>query len=477
MKFQYIVTGAALAAVTAAKPHHIHRRAHAHGLDKRAAPDAIVYAPAATETKIIYWLDDHAISEEEVRQGIANGTLMWGDDGVLSTSTDRPVALPTPLPISKEEAQPAKSVSELKVKEPAPAKPKPTEEPKPEQPEPQRFAPPTATPARNDAPTPSWTASPVEQHDVSSTPWAGLIDKEGHCAECHKVFPNGTIPCTEFPYGYGALPISHEGLGGWSGIQDPQYAGADGFDDITTVVKGSCSDGTCCTTGSFCSYGCPNPYLKASFPSIQGRTGQTVGGLYCNQDGFLEMADGSIADTLCVEGSKRMTVKVHNKLSKSVSFCRTDYPGTESMTFPLTVGPGETGFLANPDLGAYFFWEGKATSAQYYVNKQGVPENEACTWGEIMKGKGNWSPTVFGTSWDDLEMHVGFSSLWQNPLCDQERLNYDITFMGDGVVAPCSYKQATHEYCQGDKCSTDPLKGCTASVGLGRTLTIVLSDG
>ena len=157
-----------------------------------------------------------------------------------------------------------------------------------------------------------------------------MVDKDGHCAECDRKFPDGTILCTEFPYGYGALPTAQEGLGGWSGIQDPQYAGADGFDDIATVPKGSCSDGTCCTTGSFCSYGCPNPYLKASFPSIQGRTGQSVGGLYCNKDGFLEMADGKIADTLCVQGSQHMGVKVQNKLSKSVSFCRTDYPG---MTF------------------------------------------------------------------------------------------------------------------------------------------------
>jgi hypothetical protein len=120
-------------------------------------------------------------------------------------------------------------------------------------------------------------------------------------------------------------------LGGWSGIQDPQYRGGDGFDVITTVVKGLCSDGTCCTAGSFCSYGCPNPYLKASFPSMQGRTGQTVGGLYCNDGGFLEMADGAIAKSLCVPGSKSMGVKVQNKLKKTVSFCRTDYPGMAAL--------------------------------------------------------------------------------------------------------------------------------------------------
>jgi hypothetical protein len=312
MRVEYIITATALAAITVAKPHHMHRRVHPHGQIKRGT----VYAPAAVETQIVYWLDDHAISEEEVHEGIANGTLMWGNDGVLSTSTSGPVALPTPPPASKHQVQITKPTPV-----PAPEKPKPVAT------ELQKPAPPLETPSSEPAPSPSHDAPPEEQSSASSRPWADMVDKDGHCTECDKEFPDGKIPCTEFPYGYGALPVANEGLGGWSGIQDPQYAGADGFDDITTVVKGSCTDGTCCTTGSFCSYGCPNPYLKASFPLIQGRTGQSVGGLYCNEDGFLEMADGKIANTLCVQGSKRMGVKVQNKLAKSVSFCRTDYPG------------------------------------------------------------------------------------------------------------------------------------------------------
>ena len=131
------------------------------------------------------------------------------------------------------------------------------------------------------------------------------------------------------------------------------------------------------------------------------------------------------------------------------------------MTFPVTVGPGETGFLANPDQQKYFFWQGKKTSAQYYVNKQGVPEDEACTWGTEMGGKGNWAPAVFGTSFDDGPMQEGFSSLKQNELCKKERLGYDITFIGDGVVSPCRYKSATNQWCQADKCWEDPDRGCT----------------
>ncbi|KAI4659927.1 uncharacterized protein J4E79_005729 [Alternaria viburni] len=464
MKIGHIVTVTALAVITAAKPHHMHRHARAHDPVKRGT----IFAPAATETHIVYWLEDHSITEEEAREGIANGTLKWGNDGVLSTSTSSPVVLPTLPPASKHQV-PATDPT------PEPTPKKAAEQSAPVAPEPQKPAPTPEMPPSNPTPSPSQDTTPVQQSGTPR-PWIDMVDKDGHCAECDKEFPNGKIRCTEFPYGYGALPIAHEGLGGWSGIQDPQYSGGDGFDDITTVPKGSCSDGTCCTSGSFCSYGCPNPYLKASFPSIQGRTGQSVGGLYCNEDGFLEMADGKIANTLCVQGSKHMGVKVQNKLSKSVSFCRTDYPGTESMTFPVTVGPGETGFLANPDQQKYFFWQGKKTSAQYYVNKQGVPEDEACTWGTEMGGKGNWAPAVFGTSFDDGPMQEGFSSLKQNELCKKERLGYDITFIGDGVVSPCRYKSATNQWCQADKCWEDPDRGCTAAIMHG-DLTVVLSDG
>lgn len=131
------------------------------------------------------------------------------------------------------------------------------------------------------------------------------------------------------------------------------------------------------------------------------------------------------------------------------------------MTFPLTVRPGENSFLANPDQAKYFFWGGKPTTAHYYVNKQGVPEDQACTWGTALEGKGNWSPTIFGTSWDDINMNIGFSSLKQNELSKSERLDYDITFTGDAVVSPCKYQKTSNKYCQGEDCWDDKDRGCT----------------
>jgi hypothetical protein len=134
------------------------------------------------------------------------------------------------------------------------------------------------------------------------------------------------------------------------------------------------------------------------------------------------------------------------------------------MTFPLTVGPGQTGYLANPNLGKYFFWDGKPTSAHYYVNKQGVTESEACTWGQEGQDRGNWSPTIFGTSFDDISSNIGYSSLKQNELNLKDRLDYSITFTGDGIVNPCKYHRATGKYGQGDRWFDSLQEGCTVSL-------------
>ena len=291
MKFPTFVALAAAAALIFAQPH---RDAH-HlrcSLPKSEPVEAFIYLPGTTETVVVYELDGYPISEEEVRQGIQNGTLTWGDDGVLSTSIFNPSAMPTPKPIIPSGIE---SVSIL------------TKNP------PTVIISPSSS-AQLD-PKPS-----TESHPPSSNNYSP-------CPDCDKVFPNRKYPCSTFPIGYGAVPLSNEGLGGWTGIQEPRYQGVDGMDDIMTVPMGTCADGTCCTPGRFCSYGCPNPYLKMSFPKLQGKSKQSIGGLYCNENGKLEMAGGSLGNTLCGRGSQHAIVKVQNMLSQSVSICRTDYPG------------------------------------------------------------------------------------------------------------------------------------------------------
>lgn len=133
------------------------------------------------------------------------------------------------------------------------------------------------------------------------------------------------------------------------------------------------------------------------------------------------------------------------------------------MTFPLTLQPGQTGFLANPDQQKYFFWSGKPTSAHYYINDQGVSEADGCTWSAPGDNKGNWAPVIIGTSFDDINTNQGFTSLKQNELNKNSPLNYSITFKGDGVISPCKYNRMTDQYCQGTECWSDRDRGCTVS--------------
>jgi hypothetical protein len=295
-------------ASVAAQPH---RHAHRHDrrtVAKREPATAAVYVPGPVETVIVYELNGHPISEDEVRQGIANGTLTWGSDGVLSSSSA--VIAPTSTPAALKDA----GLSDAAPQNDQPDQPV-------QQTQPVEQSSPSAAPSDPAPEAPARASPPADPGTYQP------INDNGDCPDCDKEFRNDYYSCDQFPTSYGAISLHNEGLGGWTGIQDPVYRGADGFDDIMTVPKDSCQDGPCCTPGRFCSYGCPNPYLKMSFPKKQGRTLQSVGGLYCNENSRLEMADGSIGKTLCGKGSKHMKVTVENRLQKPVSICRTDYPG------------------------------------------------------------------------------------------------------------------------------------------------------
>lgn len=133
-------------------------------------------------------------------------------------------------------------------------------------------------------------------------------------------FPDGEIDCTDFPSDYGPIEIEWMGIGGWSGIQYPTYGG-DSIVDIVTAVPG----GDNCTANAMCSYACPPGYQKSQWPTTQGSTGQSVGGLQCNQDGKLTLTNPSLSRKLCIKGTG--ATQVQNKLSKNAAICRTDYPG------------------------------------------------------------------------------------------------------------------------------------------------------
>ena len=263
-------------------------------------------------------------------------------------------------------------------------------------------------------------------------------------------FPDGQLDCSHFPSDYGAVALDYLGLGGWSGIQAPGSSSG-GFDNIKTGTSGSG-----CTDGSYCSYACPAGYQKSQWPSTQGATGQSVGGILC-EGGKLKLTNSGMSKSLCMKGAGQVNVQVNNQLGQSVSVCRTDYPGTESETIPLTVGAGSTQPVCMPDADNYYNWQGSHTSAQYYVNPAGVGVEDACQWGSSGNPWGNWAPLNLGVGYSN---GAAWLSIFQNAPTTSANLDFKVEIQGDGMSGTCRY--ANGQYCGGanyDDCSSTT--GCT----------------
>ena len=158
---------------------------------------------------------------------------------------------------------------------------------------------------------PATSSSEASIFQASSTPGGQGLDAK---------FPDGEIDCTTFPSDYGPIEVGWANLGGWSGIQ---YVTIEG-DTVTEIVTGV-PGGDGCKPGAMCSYACPPGYQKSQWPSTQGSTGQSVGGLSCNSNGKLTLTNPDLSKTLCIQGTG--AVIVQNKLSNNAAICRTDYPG------------------------------------------------------------------------------------------------------------------------------------------------------
>lgn len=168
--------------------------------------------------------------------------------------------------------------------------------------------------------TPSAHSDPVNTSTEKSSPstYGGDNSKGGQGVD--REFPDGTIDCNHFPSEYGPIEIDYMKIGGWSGIQYPTFEG-DSISDIVTAVPGMQN----CKIGAFCSYACPPGYQKTQWPSTQGKTKQSVGGLLCNSHGKLELTNPSLSKKLCMKGTG--ATEVENNLKKGACICRTDYPG------------------------------------------------------------------------------------------------------------------------------------------------------
>ncbi|KAL8882479.1 MAG: hypothetical protein Q9192_007577 [Flavoplaca navasiana] len=453
-----------LACAAASPPYH-HR--HHHNYNAKRVTDHVKIITVPGPTVITYALNGKPIQENEVCQGLQNGTLKWADGGHdAPPCEDQKIVLPAFE--RKEAVQPAADPLSIEVL--PHLDPKPTlvaDRKHSDQPASEHSLSLSKASASNPLP------SPAPETGSSSPSGQSSSQNSGGSTDLHdgtgldKEFPHGEIDCSDFPSDYGPIEISWMKLGGWSGIQYPTIK--DGYVvDIVTGIAG----GKNCSSGALCSYACPPGYQKSQWPSTQGIVGQSVGGLHCNSNSKLELTNPELSKTLCMKGTG--ATKVQNRLKTNAAICRTDYPGTEDETVPLNTQPGSLNPLTCPDSNKYFKHNGDPTSAQYYVNNRGVPIHEACSWNTDGSGKGNWAPTYFGVGQDPHgKTWLSIASTKQNNPISYSPLDYDAEIVGDDLSGRCKLRKG--KYCSGDKYDDCNDTGCTVELMSGEA-TYVLTE-
>ena len=353
------VVSATVVIAAAAQPHrHAHRHAHPH-LAKKDIVTETAWAPAATA--YVFELEGQEIPENQACYGLENSKLSVDGGGMIPT-----VCLPDSSSWSSTTTSTTPSTTSSATTTSWSESSSST----------------SASSAggefwqQSSYSAPSWTAPAPA---ASSAPASG--------GGVGTSFPNGAVPCSEFPSSYGAVPLSYLGLGGWTGLQQPGNSAAGTIDNIVTNAASQCGE------GMYCSYACPPGWQKSQWPSTQGATGQSVGGLLC-QGGMLQLTNSGLSSSLCMQGVGG--VSAQNSGGSVAAICRTDYPGTESETVPTEIQPGQTQPLTVPDAGNYYVWEGKSTSAQYYLNPPGTDAASGCQWGSPGGNIGNYAPINFG---------------------------------------------------------------------------------
>lgn len=249
-------------------------------------------------------------------------------------------------------------------------------------------------------------------------------------------FQDGTISCSSFPSGQGVIPLDYLGFGGWSGIYNAD-----------TSTGGNCKE------GAYCSYACQPGMSKTQWPTSQPANGVSVGGLLC-KGGLLYKSNSN--NYLCEWGVPM--ANVDNELSKIVSICRTDYPGTENMVIPTIVGAGSKSPITVVDQSTYYTWLGGATSAQYYVNNAGVSWQDGCVWGSEGSGVGNWAPLNLGAGY---AAGVAYLSLIPNPN-NRSPLNFNVEIVPDGtatISGSCTYIDGVYNGNGADGCTVGVTSG------------------
>ena len=129
---------------------------------------------------------------------------------------------------------------------------------------------------------------------------------------------------------------------------------------------------------------------------------------------------------------------------------------------PLNTEPDSTNPLTCPDASTYFQHAGDPTTAQYYINNQGVALHHACTWGTDGSDMGNWAPSYLGVGQDiEGKTWLSIASTIQNDPISYSPLNFTVMILGH-TSGNCALHNG--KYCSGDNYDRCNQQGCT--VGL-----------
>lgn len=448
MKINYTLAATLAVGVTALRHSHHHR--HHIRRANAVAPDAPSHnaIDVDVESVVEYELDGKPISSVEAKQCMANGECIPIDERprIVSTSAPQQSQVPPSQPPAQAEAI-EKPVENNWVEE-KPVETKPMEKPvetkpmeKPAQTKPMEK--PVEKPVEKPAPKPSSvppppSPPPASHAPPSSVPGSGL-----------------GIPCSEFPSSqHGVVPLTWLAEGPWSSIQR-----VDNYDPNVTKLNIR-EQSPRCEPGCMCAYACKPGYGETQWPQASGPNGESIGGLYCNDKGMLEMTNPRWNE-LCRPSAAN--VKIENRLGDVISTCRTAYPGNEAMVIPAIAPANSEIALFTPLETDYISPQGGKTSAHYYVNNAGVSVEKACVWEstpELKDSAGDISPVVIGAG-VAADTGITFLSISKNHKCES-KLNFNIFITGH-VGADCWYVDG----------KMPKPEGCTAAIEPGKSATFV----
>ncbi|ETN43657.1 uncharacterized protein HMPREF1541_02816 [Cyphellophora europaea CBS 101466] len=412
---RYLIAAAAVAA--AASP-HLHKHRHLHDLNERDLPTVT----DAVATATVYEITGTQIAKDAACAGVASGKFTWKNpaDAAICAAAASSAAPTAPAP-------------------PASASP-------------------SASPGAEAGQFYGGPAGGGHGGAAGSGGSGGSGWTDSGATGIDADFPDGQLDCGTFPSQYGALPVSYLGMNGWIGLQDVGSNNGGPIHTIHTLLSGDN-----CREGVMCSYACPAGYTKTQWPQTQGATGQSVGGLSCS-GGKLRLTNPGLSSKLCMAGQGG--VQAQNNAGQVVSICRTDYPGTEAETVPVALQPGQSQPLNNPNADTGYKWQGKDTSAQYYLNPIGVGPEKACQWGDGSQPIGNWAPINFGVGYKGGKTWL---SIFQNKPTTLQKYQGRVELKGD-LSDKCYYENGKFYGATGPNDD-----GCTVAVNSG-TATYIISS-